>query len=41
MTSCKTDSTTILWDAKRKEWYHPSVIMSMKCPHPELKETVK
>jgi hypothetical protein len=28
---CKTCKTPILYDAKRKEWYSPSVIVSMAC----------
>ncbi len=37
---CKYDGMAILYYAKTHEWYHPSVVMSMRCLHPEPKETV-
>ena len=32
---CIKCKTTILYDAIRKEWYSPSVIVSMACPKHE------
>ena len=38
MSLCKHDNCTILYDAKRKEYYHTSVVASMACPKAEPKE---
>jgi hypothetical protein len=38
VTKCKFDNGTILYYKKDGEWYHPSVVVSMKCPNPKPKE---
>ena len=32
---CKKCKTSILYDVKKKEWYSPSIIVSMACPKHE------
>lgn len=32
---CRFDNCGLLWDAREKKYYHPSVVVSMVCPNPE------
>lgn len=41
MTKCKFDNMDILYYNKDGKWYHPSVVVSMRCVNPEPKEESK